>query len=160
MTKGRMQRSGITAMISKIVVTIAKVLPDTTKRIGEIIKVTNDNKTKLKLEAMKINLELITNVKLPIAQEYIKRNEKMSEDLIRDLFKTCDLVMRVNYNILEIVGSEAREKNYKVFTNTIVDFLKKNPEALLIPFAPWSAATIALYSGTKIAVKKATKKKR
>ena len=58
--------------LGKIVETIAKAIPETTYRIGEIIRLTNDNKTILKLEAIRTNIELL-NVKVIIARGCVKR---------------------------------------------------------------------------------------
>jgi|GEM_PF-4084819 len=133
---------------------VAKVLPETLKHISEIVKTTSDNNVKLKLHVIETNIKML-QMKVNIAQLLIDQNKPLGEELVKDIFSMADLLAKMNYDILEIVGSTTRENNKTKLVDTFTGFIKNNPEILLSPVVGIPGTTII--SGAKKIMKKIAK---
>jgi hypothetical protein len=119
--------------IAKAVGELSKVLPQTLERVSALVKTVSDNQVRIKLEVMSQNLAIYRS-KLEIARLLLESEHELTNELLRDLMTMQNRLVEMNYELAEVVGSTTRERTREKLVDGLVDFVKKHPEVLALPF--------------------------
>lgn len=127
--------------LDAVLAELAKQLPQTLARIGEILESVTDKKLQLKLEVMRQNL-VIYQSKLEIARLLLESDDELKAEMLRDLADMQNKLVQINYDLAEVVSSTARSNATERLVDGLVSFVKKHPEVVALPFGVPAAGSV------------------
>jgi len=99
-------------------------------------------------------IQFLDNSSPAMSQFVVENNMDISEELVLDIFKTSDVIMSINYNILQIVGSETKENQRASYLKGIDRLIIGSFPLFILPIAPLAGPLVAIYKASKLITEK------